>query len=130
MSRRVILRPPAKVNLSLRVGAVGPDRMHEVHTLMQSISMSDVLTVSPRKGPFALAVRTPGVPSDRSNLVWRAAEGALAATGRTGEPRDAHVKLEKVIPVAGRTGRRQRGCRGGPGRRSTSCGAGAGRDAT
>ncbi len=99
MSRRVILRPPAKINLSLRVGAVGSDGLHEVHTLMQSISICDALTATPRKGPFVLAVKTPGVPADRTNLVWRAAEGLWRLVGRPGEPRDAHVGLEKVIPT-------------------------------
>lgn len=99
MSRRVILRPSAKINLSLRVGALRPDGLHEVHTLMQSISLSDTLTASERKGPFVLAVRTPGVPDDRTNLVWRAAEGLWRLAGRPGEPRDAHVRLEKAIPT-------------------------------
>jgi 4-diphosphocytidyl-2-C-methyl-D-erythritol kinase len=99
MSRRVILRPPAKINLSLRVGAVRPDGLHEVHTLMQSISVSDTLTASARKGPFVLAVRTPGVPADRTNIVWRAAEALWRLAGRDGDPRDAHVRLEKAIPT-------------------------------
>jgi 4-diphosphocytidyl-2-C-methyl-D-erythritol kinase len=99
MSRRVILRPPAKINVSLRVGAVRPDGMHDVHTLMQSISLSDTLTASPRKGPFVLAVRTPGVPGDRTNIVWRAAEGLWRLAGRAGDPRDAHVRLDKTIPT-------------------------------
>jgi len=99
MARRVIVRPPAKINLSLRVGAVRPDGLHEVHTLMQSISISDTLTVSERRGPFVLAVRTPGVPADRSNLVWRAAESLWRLAGRSGDPRDAHVRLEKAIPT-------------------------------
>ena len=99
MTRRVILRPPAKINLSLRVGAIRPDGMHDVHTLMQSISISDTMTASARKGRFALAVRAPGVPEDRTNMAWRAAEGLWRLAGRAGDPRDAHVRLEKTIPT-------------------------------
>ncbi|HUF49007.1 MAG TPA: 4-(cytidine 5'-diphospho)-2-C-methyl-D-erythritol kinase [Vicinamibacterales bacterium] len=99
MSRQVIVRPPAKVNLTLRVGALGPDGRHAVQTLIQSISLSDTLTVSPRSGPFALSVRAPGVPADESNLVWRAAATLWKRSGRTGAPRDAHVRLEKAIPT-------------------------------
>ena len=46
MTRKVILRPFAKINLSLRVGAIRPDGMHDVHTLMQAISTSDTLTAT------------------------------------------------------------------------------------
>ena len=40
------------------------------------------------------------MPADRTNLVWRAADALWRALGRAGDPRDAHVKLEKQIPVA------------------------------
>jgi 4-diphosphocytidyl-2-C-methyl-D-erythritol kinase len=99
MSRAVIVRPPAKINLSLRVGARRPDGLHDVHTLLQTISLTDTLTVSGRKGPFALAVRSPGVPDDRRNLVWQAAEKLWRLAGRDGEPRDAHIRLDKTIPT-------------------------------
>jgi 4-diphosphocytidyl-2-C-methyl-D-erythritol kinase len=67
---------------------------------MQAIGVTDTITFAPRSGPFALAVHGPGIPGDQSNLVWRAAEGLWRAAGRTGAPRDVHVKLEKAIPVA------------------------------
>ena len=98
MSRSLILQPSAKINLTLHVGPKRDDGYHDVRTLLQSISLHDTLTFSTRRGPFALACRAPGVPSDRSNLVWRAAEVLWAALGRTGDPRDAHIKLEKAIP--------------------------------
>jgi 4-diphosphocytidyl-2-C-methyl-D-erythritol kinase len=41
----------------------------------------------------------PGVPVDRSNLVWRAAEFLWSAGGRPGEPRDTVVTLDKKIPL-------------------------------
>jgi 4-diphosphocytidyl-2-C-methyl-D-erythritol kinase len=100
MARQLILRPSAKVNLLLRVGQTRLDGYHEVRTLLQSIALSDTLVLTSRRGPFALAVRGPGVPPDRDNLVWRAASAFWQALGRTGDPRDVHVKLEKQIPVA------------------------------
>jgi len=100
MSRILVLRPSAKINLTLRVGPRLPDGYHEVRTLLQSVALSDSLTLAARRGPFALATRTPGVPADRDNLVWKAAELLWRSAGRTGEPRDAHVKLEKGIPSA------------------------------
>jgi 4-diphosphocytidyl-2-C-methyl-D-erythritol kinase len=99
-TRSLVLRPPAKINLTLRVGPLLDDGFHDVRTVMQSIALSDTLTVTPRKGPFVLATRAPGVPADRTNLVWRAADLLWRALGRTGEPRDAHVTLDKQIPTA------------------------------
>ncbi len=96
----VTVRPTAKINLTLRVGARGADGFHDVRTLLQSIGLSDAMTVSARRGPFVLACRAPGVPDDESNIVWRAARALWTAAGRDGEPRDAHVRLDKSIPHA------------------------------
>ncbi|MEZ5317304.1 MAG: 4-(cytidine 5'-diphospho)-2-C-methyl-D-erythritol kinase [Vicinamibacterales bacterium] len=100
MSRSIIVRPPAKLNLILRVGARRPDGYHDVRTLLQSVALSDTLTVSERRGPFVLQTRAPGVPSDDTNLVWRAARALWQAAGQAGEPRNAHVKLDKQVPIA------------------------------
>jgi 4-diphosphocytidyl-2-C-methyl-D-erythritol kinase len=98
MARTLILQPSAKINLTLHVGPRRRDGYHDVRTLLQSVTLHDTLTVSARRGPFGLACRTPGVPADRTNLVWRAAEVLWTALGREGEPRDAHIKIEKAIP--------------------------------
>lgn len=100
MSRILTLQPSAKVNLTLRVGPRRPDGFHDVRTLMQSIAVSDTLTFSARRGPFSLATRAPGVPADRTNIIWRAAEALWQELGRPGDPRDVHVRLEKGIPPA------------------------------
>lgn len=98
MARVLILEPSAKINLTLQVGPRRPDGFHDINTLLQSITLHDTLTLSARRGPFGFACRTPGVPADRSNLVWKAAEALWAAMGREGDPRDAHIKLDKAIP--------------------------------
>jgi 4-diphosphocytidyl-2-C-methyl-D-erythritol kinase len=99
-TRALVLRPSAKINLTLRVGPRRADGYHDVTTVLQSIALSDTVAITPRAGPLALTSRSPGVPTDRTNLVWRAAERLWWAMGRTGDPRDAHIKLEKQIPVA------------------------------
>jgi 4-diphosphocytidyl-2-C-methyl-D-erythritol kinase len=99
-SRSLVIRSPAKINLSLRVGSRRDDGFHDVRTVLQSIAIFDTVTVTPRAGPLALDCRAPGVPGDRTNLVWRAAEHLWRALGRDGEPRDAHIKIEKGIPHA------------------------------
>lgn len=100
MRRVVSLRPFAKVNLMLRVGGRQPDGYHDVRTLLQAIGIFDTLTFTARRGPFALQSRTPGLATDQTNIVWRAAAALWRTGGRTGEPRDAHVKLDKSIPMA------------------------------
>jgi 4-diphosphocytidyl-2-C-methyl-D-erythritol kinase len=67
---------------------------------MQSIDLCDRITMSPRRGPFVLAGSSPGVPSDRTNLIAVAAERLWRALGRVGDPRDVHVRLQKDIPLA------------------------------
>jgi 4-diphosphocytidyl-2-C-methyl-D-erythritol kinase len=100
MARALVLRPPAKINLTLRVGPRRPDGFHDIRSLMQSITLSDTLSLTARAGPLALHVRGHGVPADRENLVWRAAELLWRALGRTGDPRDAYIHLDKSIPAA------------------------------
>lgn len=99
-TRALVIRPSAKINLTLAVGPRRADGFHDVTTVLQSIAISDTLAITPRVGPLGLTVRSPGVPDDRSNLIWRAAERLWAAMGRAGDPRDVHVKLDKQIPVA------------------------------
>ena len=100
MARSLVLRPPAKINLTLHVGPRRPDGFHEVLTLMQSVALSDAMAFTARTGPFALQVHGLGVPADRDNLVWRAAELLWRSSGRPGAPRDVHVRLDKSIPMA------------------------------
>jgi 4-diphosphocytidyl-2-C-methyl-D-erythritol kinase len=85
MPRTLVLRPSAKINLTLRVGPLRDDGFHSVTTLLQSIAIADTLTVTARPGPFGLLSRSP--------VLWR-------DLGRTDDPRDAHVRLDKQIPVA------------------------------
>jgi 4-diphosphocytidyl-2-C-methyl-D-erythritol kinase len=96
---RLVARAHAKVNLDLRVLGSRPDGFHELRTVFQTIELHDTLIAVDRPGPFGLKCRTSGVPLDDTNLVWRAAAGLWTALGRAGEPRDAVVTLEKIIPL-------------------------------
>ena len=97
--RRIAARAHAKVNLDLRVLGTRPDGYHELRTVFQTIDLHDTLTAHEKPGPFALKCRTPGVPLDESNLVWRAAVALWKALGRGGDPADTVVTIEKTIPV-------------------------------
>src|SRR5262245_27122959 len=95
----VTIRAHAKINLDLRVLGMRPDGFHELRTVFQAISLHDPITCIPRPGPFALECDAAGIPLDRSNLAWRAAEALWRALRRTGPPRDIVVRLEKRIPM-------------------------------
>jgi 4-diphosphocytidyl-2-C-methyl-D-erythritol kinase len=95
----IAVRAFAKINLSLRVGPAREDGFHDVRTILQSIDVADRLVCDRRRGPFELVCSAPGVPADRTNLVWIAAQRLWEAAGREGPPRDVRITLEKRIPA-------------------------------
>jgi 4-diphosphocytidyl-2-C-methyl-D-erythritol kinase len=99
VSSSVTVRAHAKINLDLRVLGTRPDGFHELRTVFQAISLHDRITCTPRPGPFALECDTAGVPLDRTNLIWKAAEALWRSLRRTGPLRDVVVRLEKQIPL-------------------------------
>ena len=98
-TRSIRIRAHAKVNLDLRVLGTRTDGFHELRTVFQAISLHDTLTLVPRDGPFAIECTTAGVPLDRTNLVWKAAQALWRAARRQGEVRDVVVQLDKKIPL-------------------------------
>ena len=96
------VRAHAKINLDLRVLGTRADGYHELRTVFQAISLHDTLTIVPRQGPFAIECATAGIPLDRTNLIWKAADALWRAARRPGEPRDVLVRLDKaILPKAG-----------------------------
>ena len=87
------------MNLDLRVLGTRADGFHELRTVLQTLALHDTLICVPRRGAFTLKCRTPGVPLDATNLVWRAAAALWKALGRDGEPCDAVVTIKKMIPL-------------------------------
>ena len=98
--RPLVGRAHAKVNLDLRVLGMRPDGFHELRTVFQTIDLYDTLAARVKRGPFVLECRTPGVPLDGENLVWRSAVALWKALGKSGDPIDTVVRLEKQIPIA------------------------------
>jgi 4-diphosphocytidyl-2-C-methyl-D-erythritol kinase len=97
---RLTLRPSAKINLTLHVGPRRADGFHDVRTVLQSIALSDRLTLTLERGPFSLDVKRAAAPAGKMNLVWRAAELMWRALGRRGDPHGVRMTLEKGIPSA------------------------------
>ena len=96
---KLLVRAHAKVNLDLRVLGVRADGYHELRTVFQTIALHDTLVCAERPGPFTLVCRTPGVPLDAGNLIWKAAAALWTALGRGGGICDAVVRIDKGIPV-------------------------------
>ena len=101
----VTARAPAKVNVHLAVGPLRPDGFHDLRTVYLAVSLHDTVTARPADG-LSLEVDGEGagavtgadrVPTDRRNLVWRAAE---LLAGRAGVPADAALRITKAIPAA------------------------------
>jgi 4-diphosphocytidyl-2-C-methyl-D-erythritol kinase len=99
-SKRLLsVRAPAKINRSLRVLRRIAGGYHELRTIFQSIALHDTLTFEARSGPFRLECDDPACPTDRANLVWRAAETIVRAAGGRGAPRDIAIRIAKRIPT-------------------------------
>jgi 4-diphosphocytidyl-2-C-methyl-D-erythritol kinase len=87
----------AKVNLTLRVRGRRPDGYHEIETVFQTISLHDLITFElSASGRIELACSDPDIPSDETNLVYRA---AVALRERYGVQQGARVTLEKRVPA-------------------------------
>lgn len=96
------LRLPAfaKINLDLRVLGVRPDGYHELRTVFQTLRLHDTLTFTRRPGAMTLSCRTPGVPTDHRNLVWKAAESLWREGGGSRRGLEGvSIHLTKRIPA-------------------------------
>ena len=91
---------PAKINLFLEVEGLRPDGYHDIDSVMQAVSLCDLVTVSltPGNGTITLTCNHPDLPCDEGNIAYRAAERYLAAAGI--DRYDVSVNIEKKIPLA------------------------------
>ncbi|MFR6087262.1 MAG: 4-(cytidine 5'-diphospho)-2-C-methyl-D-erythritol kinase [Oscillospiraceae bacterium] len=95
---------PAKVNLTLDVGAKRPDGYHEVVSVMQSVALYDTVTMESGTGEgISLTCDDAAIPADGSNLAWRAAEVFFRTTGVAAM---ACILPWKEYPLSGGVGRR------------------------
>ena len=104
LGRPMTVRAHAKINLDLRVLGTRPDGFHELRTVFQALALHDTVECIPREGPFAIECDAAGVPLDRSNLVWRAADALWRSLRRDGPVRDVLVRIQKRIPLQGGLG--------------------------
>jgi 4-diphosphocytidyl-2-C-methyl-D-erythritol kinase len=97
--RTVRLPSFAKINLDLRILGTRPDGYHNLRTIFQSLALFDNVTVSTRRGPLTVTCDEPDIPTDRRNLVWRAASLLhRVTTGKSTAPRNITIDLRKRVP--------------------------------
>ncbi len=87
----------AKLNLYLCVLKKRPDNYHNINTLFERISLHDTLILTPRRdNKINIKCNCPGVPSDKTNLAWRAAR---ILQEDFGAKRGVDISIIKRIPV-------------------------------
>lgn len=94
----LLVRAPAKLNLSLLVAGKRPDGFHEIETVMAKVDWYDEIRIEPAQSE-AIEFLCEGprwAPQDQTNLVYRAAEQILRETGQTHRVR---LTLVKNIPA-------------------------------
>ncbi|MBC8471432.1 MAG: 4-(cytidine 5'-diphospho)-2-C-methyl-D-erythritol kinase [Planctomycetes bacterium] len=98
VGRGLLVRAPAKINLSLLVVRQRPDGFHELETIMAKVNWYDeILIERGDKDAIELICKGPNwAPQGRDNLVWRAAEMLLE--GCRPMP-DVRITLTKNIPA-------------------------------
>lgn len=91
----------AKINLYLNVGGKRADGFHDIETVMQTVSLSDTLTVTlDEDTPDGVELRILGddtLAADDSNLVLRAARAFLSRRAIKGK---ISITLKKRIPIS------------------------------
>jgi 4-diphosphocytidyl-2-C-methyl-D-erythritol kinase len=88
------IRAPAKVNLVLEVLGKRSDGYHEIKSIVQAVSLFDVLSFE-KSDRLEIGCNVSSLRSS-DNLVVKAAEALIKKTGYEG---GARIRLEKIIPM-------------------------------
>ena len=89
-----IYQAPAKINLNLRIVGKREDGFHELSTLMVALDLVDELHFHTSR-TTTLLCETPGVPTDESNLVFKAVREFEKSYGRKAKQK---ITLTKRVP--------------------------------
>ena len=99
MTKSVTVRVPGKVNVYLGVGPREFSGYHELATIFQAVGIYDVVTVSAADSltVSGLGAFADQIPTDETNLAWKAAQLVARACG---EDPNIHIQIDKSIPIA------------------------------
>ena len=88
----------AKINLTLDVLGKREDGYHDIKSVMQSISLRDDVEIDVGTGkPWSLQCTMEGIPTDETNLAWKAAKLFFDSLGK--DPEGLEIRILKRIPV-------------------------------
>jgi len=98
LSDGLLVRAPAKINLSLLVAGKRPDGFHELETVMAKINWYDEILIEPgQKAGIELVCQGPHwAPEGQENLIYQAAK---IFSNSVGERPDIKITLTKNIPA-------------------------------
>ena len=87
----------AKLNMTLDVLDKRPDGYHDIKSIMQAISIRDDVEIDIGTGrPWSLECTAEGIPTDETNLAWKAAEAYCQALHK--DPGGIAIRIHKRIP--------------------------------
>lgn len=87
----------AKLNLTLDVLGKREDGYHDLKSVMQTISIRDDIEIDVGNGkPWVLTCDKEGIPTDRSNLAWKAAQLYFDTVKK--DPDGIEIRITKRIP--------------------------------
>lgn len=96
----------AKLNLFLKVYDKRPDGFHDIISIMQSIDLADTLTfddAADGNSGIRITCNDPEIPTDESNLVWKAAEILANSINLTNYGLKIHI-VKNIPPMGGLAG--------------------------
>lgn len=95
--KSVTLNSSAKINLTLGIISKREDGYHELDSVMQAVSVHDVIKLTKSESGITIRTNLPYVPNDSRNTAYKAARLFFEQTGVSG---GIDIAVEKNIPVA------------------------------
>lgn len=99
MTRKSKIPSYAKVNCGLWVGKKRRDGYHNICTIIVPLALHDIISLSTQSEHVSVTCTHPDVPTDESNLVYRAALCVRQAFPRKNKSKGVHIHIRKRIPV-------------------------------
>ena len=92
------LKAFSKINLLLDITGIKKNGYHSLFTVMQSVSLYDVITVEKNgSNEITVSCDTAGVPTDKSNIVYKCAEKFFEYADIKRD-KGIHIHIEKNVP--------------------------------
>ena len=92
---KITLSAPAKINLTLAITGIREDGYHLLESVMQTVSLSDTVTVEKIPAGIVISCTRAGIPLDEKNLCYKAAKTYLDRAELAG---GVKITLQKAIP--------------------------------